>query len=164
MVKSFKRVPATWNGWPRTWSTHYKATYFPLFLPLFFSFSFLFLFFFFDYLHVSCPPTLTQSLLLLAIVVKSRNNPSFVVASQAFSRDECESFENSVKTNLFSFFLREGRLQIWLFLLEKIGTTGIAPRQKFACFFERGFRGKKFMVFFPKLKLKLLFFLSSSSH
>lgn len=49
MVKSFKRVPATWNGWPRTWSTHYKATYFPLFppSPLFFLFS-SFPFFFFS--------------------------------------------------------------------------------------------------------------------
>lgn len=75
MVKSFKRVPATWNGWPRTWSTHYKATYFPLFPPSFSPlFSLLFFSFFFSRLLARFVSSNGNP---VAIIVKSRNKPCF---------------------------------------------------------------------------------------
>lgn len=106
----------------------------PIFLsfllpPSFFS-SLLFLFFFLDYLHVSCPPMVTQSRSSL----NPETSPAFVGRCCIAGRDECdESFENSAKTNLFSFFLREVSLQLWIlfFFWKKIGTNGTTSRQKF---------------------------------
>lgn len=163
MVKSFKRVPATWNGWPRTWSTHYKATYFPLFPPSLSPLFSLLFFFFLDYLHVSCPPMVTQSRSSL----NPETSPAFVGRCCIAGRDECdESFENSAKTNLFSFFLREVSLQFWIlffFFEKKLGR--MAPRRG-RNFWARIQREEfcrvieiSYDFFFPsKLKLKLFFF------
>lgn len=130
----------------------------PLFSLLFFSF-----FFFLDYLHVSCPPMVTQSRSSL----NPETSPAFVGRCCIAGRDECdESFENSAKTNLFSFFLREVSLQFWIlffFFEKKLGR--MAPRRG-RNFWARIQREEfcrvieiSYDFFFPsKLKLKLFFF------
>lgn len=130
----------------------------PLFSLLFFSF-----FFFLDYLHVSCPPMVTQSRSSL----NPETSPAFVGRCCIAGRDECdESFENSAKTNLFSFFLREVSLQFWIlfFFLKKNWDEWHRieveiQREEFCRVIEISYG-----FFFPsKLKLKLFFFSSSSS-
>lgn len=89
-------------------------------------------------------------------------SPAFVGRCCIAGRDECdESFENSAKTNLFSFFLREVSLQLWIlfFFLKKNWDEWHRieveiQREEFCRVIEISYG-----FFFPsKLKLKLFFF------